>query len=695
MKKTHIFLIVLLALVVFIFRNWLSFELISSGDLRIFYPSSFGDYYLYPFAWDWQQANGLGGFQSPFVWIYYNLTIPLLISRLFGFSWQVVEKVFFLIPFLIAGFVSSMYFVRNLFPRNPFYLLGTLIYLLNTYIFMMVGGGQIVGISLAYAVFPSVFIQFKKILDSENYIKTLKSSLIAGLFFALLIFFDLRFSYMLALTVVLYVLFMDWKNVNKIVFFLMSFSIAGLLHFFWVLPVLLSHQNPVEELGSAFDSVQSVKYFSFAKFENTISLLHPNWPENIFGKVEFMKPEFLLVSIFSYVSLLFLNTKDKMQNVKEQVKSQKFEKNNVTNITIEDYSDKYILFFALLGLIGAFLAKGANDPFGGLYLWMFGHIPGFVMFRDPTKWYTLVALSYSVLIPFAVWNIYEWLIEKLKVKNLKLIPGLLAFLFVLFWLFTIRQAVFGQLSGTFKSTSVPSEYISFAKYLTGQQQFSRTLWVPTIQRFGYSSANHPAVSAGNFFNSYDEKGLIKKLRQSTSKKLLQEAGIKYIVVPTDSEKELFFKDRTYSKQQYKKTVSDVSMINWLKPDHQITGLAVFSVSNVKDLFWSNSSKAKISYKIASPVEYKASIQNATKGDRLVFAESYDQHWVIADESRITNQESSKPYDKILNSFVLPKDGNYTLDVYYTPQKWVNAGFWISVGALVVIIGSLVVIKYKT
>lgn len=31
----------------------------------------------------------------------------------------------------------------------------------------------------------------------------------------------------------------------------------------------------------------------------------------------------------------------------------------------------------------------------------------------------------------------------------------------------------------------------------------------------------------------------------------------------------------------------------------------------------------------------------------------------------------------LNSFVLPKDGNYELKVYYKPQQWVNIGLIIN------------------
>ena len=159
------------------------------------------------------------------------------------------------------------------------------------------------------------------------------------------------------------------------------------LHAFWILPAILTHQNPLEQLGSAYSTTGAVKFFSFAALENALSLLHPNWPENLFGKTYFMKPEFLGLPILAYISLLFISTKEKTKEQKKTV--------------------QYVLYFALLALIAAFLAKGANDPFGEIYLWMFTNIPGFGVFRDSTKWYVLIAISYSLLIPFSLKHLQD------------------------------------------------------------------------------------------------------------------------------------------------------------------------------------------------------------------------------------------------------------------------------------------------
>lgn len=99
-------------------------------------------------------------------------------------------------------------------------------------------------------------------------------------------------------------------------------------------------------------------------------------------------------------------------------------------------------------------------------------------------------------------------------------------------------------------------------------------------------------------------------------------------------------------------------------------------------------------KSISPVEYQVSVFNVKKGERLVFSESFDPHWIVTILENKYQITSSK-YDNKFNSFVLPQDGSYTLDVYYTPQNWVNVGEWVSLISLVLVVGSLVVLRRKT
>jgi hypothetical protein len=503
------------------------------------------------------------------------------------------------------------------------------------------------------------------------------------------VLFDVRIAYVTFIAIAAYFLIdlildgnLNIKRLAKSVVFVFALPIviAVLLHAFWLLPTKMIGGNPVQELGAAYSTTSAVKYFSFATFENSISLLHPNWPENIFGKVGFMKPEFLLLPILAFSSLFFVLTKEKRKS-KER---------------------RYVIFFSLLALLGAFLAKGANDPFGGIYLWMFAHVPGFMLFRDPTKWYTLVALSYAVLIPFSISKIYEWIRSRQKFSIFNFHFSLKSqylnlqncFLFLVFCalLFLIRPALLGRLTGTFRPTTVPTEYQNLEQFLSSQDQFSRALWVPTTQRFGYTSSLHPAIPARDYFNAYDNKKLLGILAQKDTQTFLQEAGVKYIIVPDDSEKEIFLKDRKYDDVQHQEILKQVAALPNVTAKQGFGNIGVFALPNPKDHFWSPN-VLNISYHQINPTEYQVHVRDAKQGSRLVFSESFDKHWLLTHpEFKIQSSE----FDGKFNSFVLPKDGDYTFNVMYTPQKWVDVGLFISLLSLLFLLtlGGYIIIRTK-
>jgi hypothetical protein len=49
-------------------------------------------------------------------------------------------------------------------------------------------------------------------------------------------------------------------------------------------------------------------------------------------------------------------------------------------------------------VVTAFLAKGVQPPWEGVFRWIFAHVPGMTMFRDPVKWLPLSTLFASLLV---------------------------------------------------------------------------------------------------------------------------------------------------------------------------------------------------------------------------------------------------------------------------------------------------------
>lgn len=670
--KILLVLVLICVIFPFVFKN----TLISGGDYT-FVTSNYLMYLFHNSFSSWISTYNFGQNDTALLnYAPYNFLIGVTAGMV---QWNgiLIERIFWWFPFFILAFVLHFY-LRRIVPISRFGFLSTVIFLFNTYTLMLLGGGQISGVGLAYVLMPIVLVSFIELINRSGFDLSekvarkilIKKSLLCGLLFALQAIFDLRFTYVTLWAIALYALLklvqsISKKNVFEIFpFFLFVFiiplGVTGLIHSFWLLPTIIFHQNPIADLGAGYNSVQAVKFFSFANFENTLSLLHPYWPKNVFGEVSFMRPQFLLLPIIAFSSLLFVKKKEK--------------------------KSIYIIYFALLALIGAFLSKGANDPFGGLYILFFQHVPGFFMFRDPTKWYMLVVVSYSVLIPFTIWKMYEWLSEKSKLKIQKYIPNIFVILFLLFWLFTIKEALIGQLTGTFISQPIPQDYQQLNSFISSQNSYSRTLWLPTRQKYGIYSVNHPAISVNEFFNIYTMKDLLKTISNKQSQTILQHSAMQYIIIPDDTDGTIYLTDRRFDKKHYDLYVTSLEKITWLKEITHFGNNKVFEVAHVKNHFWSPDNAIKIQSIEINPTKYSVTITNGKKGQLLVFSEKFDPLWNAHVDNEVIPSIS---FEKFYNSFVLPINGSYTMVISYEPQMWVTRGMVISILATAIVIGLII------
>lgn len=398
MKIFKIVLIVISIFFVFsIFHNWFDPATIvsSSGDSGYYYSSTFHERVQFLSAWMPERGDGLGGIYYPLLWSGMTVGIPLFLLGNVLHNWSLIEKIAYFIPFLLIGFVAPFFLFKKIFSRYALGAIASLVFLTNTYILMIVSGGQMM-IALAYVWMPLVVWQAILLHEFTEKRKQYFASVLLGALLSVQVLFDIRIAYITFFAILIYAgfHFLGKRNIHTlqaIAIFTVGIPllIVIMTHAFWILPTFLAGQNPVIELGSNYSSVDAVRFFSFAKLEYAISLLHPNWFDNIFGKVNMFFSAFLLLPLLAFGSLLFVSKE---------------------NTIIK----RYVGYFALLGIIGIFLAKGTQDPFGEMYVWTFSHMPGFSLFRDPTKWYVLIALSYAMLIPFSLENIVNKIMKGKK-----------------------------------------------------------------------------------------------------------------------------------------------------------------------------------------------------------------------------------------------------------------------------------------
>ena len=67
-----------------------------------------------------------------------------------------------------------------------------------------------------------------------------------------------------------------------------------------------------------------------------------------------------------------------------------------------------VLWLIVAALLFAFFAKTDNAPLGGVYDWMYIHVPGWKLFREGSKFLYIVMLAYAILIPIALAGAFEW-----------------------------------------------------------------------------------------------------------------------------------------------------------------------------------------------------------------------------------------------------------------------------------------------
>lgn len=662
----HFLLLTVLLLVVF--RDFLHTGGLVGGDWPYFYREQLSEMPLVAPAWN--SFFNLGSVTvSPWIDTYLSIIVYIFVNTL-GISWGIVQLLFFYFLAIILSAISATVLYKTLFRTTS--ILPAIVYTVNTYFLLIIGGGQL-GIVLGYSVAPLVIAAFIRAVEKTN----LASGLLVGLAISLQMLFEMRMAYVTIMAAGLYWLYFQLlrkhHSLREIALSIVTTAVLPgtilfLLHAFWLLPNIFFSVDPKEVIGSARNTEAAVRFFSFAEFEQTLSLLHPYWPENVFGKVSFMKPEFLFIPVLAFAFLLFINKTTHVGTIRK------------------------LLFFALLACIGAFLAKGANDPFGEVYIWLFQNIPGFFMFRDSTKFYVLIAMAYSVLIPFSVHAASTWIDAKIHTQNKKsrlsvknYLYMLLPAVVVLYVLFLVRPILLHQLTGTFKRHEVPNEYIVLKDFLDEQPGFHRTFWIPQRQRFGYYSKQHPAINAQDFLHATSSADVLRQLQAQGAAQDLREASVKYVIVPYDSLGEIFLEDRKYDERQYNATIAGLEKIPWLKRemDTAFGNIAVFALSDPVDRFRSEEGNGLVWRRVSSSA-YEIEPQNDTI-KRLIFSEQYSPYWVAESEGSIGEAER---YHKEYSSF--PVQTAETVSVYYKPERYVVIGSIISIITLLIIFGFLIV-----
>lgn len=598
MKKSNLILIAILFFI--FFPLFLPYPHIST-DLHFSFPEELKSHFELPATWSTRGSSGLGSYGASLLW---NWPLDVIFASLakLNISHQIIVQFLGFLGTILIGLFSLGRFFKKTNLSELAIFIGKLFYLTTTYFLLLVDGGQI-PIALAYVWLPFCYVSFLDGVDGKliDKIKT-------GLIISILGFLDIRFVYIFLLLVGVKFLF-DLKNLVNWFKTGMAAAIVFIgLNFYWLFPVFVSRAL---DLPSTYARTTQTSFLNFTQLRHALFLLQPHWPKNTFGIVEPFRKEFLPIPFLAFLAIIL------------------------------KFKSKEVWFWSIIAAVSIFLTKGANPPLGGVYQWLFAYLPGFVFFRDSTKFFFLVSLSYSVLIGFTVNELIK------KFHKLKIVLPVLIACYILF---LTRPVYLQRMTGTFSNPKFVEEYLSLAKKLEQDRNHGRVFWIPSKAPLGFSSPLHPTVEASRLeslrpfasatVGSYETQNFIREGNYIGD--LFEILNIKYIVYPSlDSE----LGNVNAEKIEYYFTfLSQISKLPWVA--EKISDFPIIAFQTKSD--GSKFSLPPNTYFVLGTDEIYSEIKNLEKklsSGALVF---------IEEEPGLGNQVELSPQFK-----VILYDKNYT------------------------------------
>lgn len=488
-----------------------------------------------------------------------------LLAYYFNIPYAISERIIHLWPAVIISPISAYFFLKQFSNRMSDIFAGGLVYCCNTYFLQLLTGD--ITIAVAYAIAPFCIYLLMTYLSSRK--------LFIAVEFALACFvlssYEPRIFYVLLIAAALYVfmflirsfIFRD-NTFGSLITLLAPLSIIFTLNLYWLLGVSLIS-------GYSGDTVLARELFGnhFFKLTNALTLSQPFWTG--YKPVSFVYHSIdinqFVIPIIAVLGLMF----------------------NKRNF--------HYLYLTLLGLIGILLGKQVSEPLTNLYPYLYLNLPGFNAFREGTKFYVLIAISFSGLATL--------LFSTLKQENKK---GIIIYygLFMLLagsLLFNLRPFVNNDIGTTFVSRTPPPSYTELNSTLYKDKNFSRVLSVPTQSKWTDNTFIHPLLNTAQLVTSSwkiytnDSKAnsdstsvdstssqIANILTKNYSELLFAYGGIKYVTVPLRDlgNDDDFYKDYGNDRSYYPRILDQLP---WLRrATLQPKDVSVYTTNEIKNYF---------------------------------------------------------------------------------------------------------------
>ena len=431
----------------------------------------------------WNNASSNLGNNNAFprlsIFPYLVLLIPieyLNISPVYG-------EIFLLFLFFFTSGTGMYRLAMELFKGRPLIALSSsLLYIFNPVNSTIFDAFTFDGM-FGWGAFPWIVYFFIKGIREDKY--AIKNAI----FFCMAFLFSLpNFQNPPLLGVVFFTLllfcFLMWSDkrinrINIVKFVSMAATIFIFLNMWVLLPILTTAREYLSNVSETHDLLGSLLGNShWASLLNILRLLSVALWHNIYldGGVAVPMTVFYKLSPFGIAMSFFyplllaaplLINKNKLRDYKRYL---------------------LLLIFSFIFII---LSQGSHAPFGHLFLWLFEHIPGFTMYRNPgTKFTWALMLFYSLLIGYSVYYLHMALRKKAG-RGLYIYAGLLTLSLLYQWpWFT------GDIVSKGKGTS-PSYYVEIPQYYYKAREWSKS------QKDDFRYLSLPGIDRDILWGRYD------------------------------------------------------------------------------------------------------------------------------------------------------------------------------------------------
>jgi len=443
--------------------------------------------------------------------------------------------------------------------------LGGLFYSINPFVFTRLVAD---GVEFPYVLHPLIIMLYSKTMrNSKNLVPVL-------LMTPLLFILSAPFIVLIFISIALYTLSYMICNPSLRTFVSATKNLAFVLFLIvllniWWLPasnvgseVVLQSLEADLELRSRFLQVQNVirlTGFTIPWFENALSDYYPFWQITSWIL-------FLTVVIFS----------------------------PILNISTVRSKCECIPYAIICIVVGTWLGKGINPPFGEIYKWVIMHVPSLILFRDPYKWLFLSAIGFAILIAFAT--------DKLIGFGHGFRRKIFATFLLAFLILSNGAAFFsGDYGGFLRPINFPPAYKEVVLWLMRQEGMFRVLWLPPDSYISYDWISSSSPQMRDLFAYYSPKPNILDSMQPLPitpwerfstylallfyqpnqtrhiDKLLALLGVRYVIVRWDAESSWWLsRNPSFNRGVLKRTLE---MQENLQPIFKTGNITVYEVQN--------------------------------------------------------------------------------------------------------------------